>query len=205
MTYLIVFLTAIFSIAAFRNHSLWERFALIPYRVVHERQWWRIFTHGFIHADYVHLLVNMFVLLSFGQYLERTFASMHQIGMISSGDGWFLLLYFGGMVAASLRDVMVQRNNPRFVSIGASGAVSAVVFASIFFNPWSKIYLFALIPIPGIIFGALYVAYSQWMGSRQSDSINHYAHLYGALFGFLFPLLMDSSLLSVFLENLTHF
>lgn len=83
------------------------------------------------------------------------------------------------------------------------GAVSAVVFASIFFNPWSKIYLLGVIPIPGIIFGLLYIGYSSYMGRRQGDRINHFAHLFGALFGFLFPLLMNPSFFSVFWDNLT--
>ena len=138
MTYIIIFLTIIVSIAALRNRTLFDRLSLVPYRVVHDRQWWRVITHGFVHGDYVHLAVNMFVLLSFGQFIERFFGAYQQIGLVSNGDLWYLLLYFGGMVAASVYDLIRYRNNPRYASIGASGAVSAVVFASIFFNPWSK-------------------------------------------------------------------
>ena len=187
MTYIIVFLTVIVSIAALRNRTLFDRLSLVPYRVVHDRQWWRVITHGFVHGDYVHLAVNMFVLLSFGQFIERFFGAYQQIGLVSNGDLWYLLLYFGGMVAASVYDLIRYRNNPRYASIGASGAVSAVVFASIFFNPWSKIY----------------IGYSSYMGRRQGDRINHFAHLFGALFGFLFPLLMNPSFFSVFWDNLT--
>ena len=145
----------------------------------------------------------MFVLLSFGQFIERFFGAYQQIGLVSNGDLWYLLLYFGGMVTASVYDLIRYRNNPRYASIGASGAVSAVVFASIFFNPWSKIYLLGVSPIPGIIFGLLYIGYSSYMGRRQGDRINHFAHLFGALFGFLFPLLMNPSCFSVFWDNLT--
>lgn len=171
MTYIIIFLTVIVSIAALRNRTLFDRLSLVPYRVVHDRQWWRVITHGFVHGDYVHLAVNMFVLLSFGQFIERFFGAYQQIGLVSNGDLWYLLLYFGGMVAASVYDLIRYRNNPRYASIGASGAVSAVVFASIFFNPWSKIYLLGVIPIPGIIFGLLYIGYSSYMGRRQGDRI----------------------------------
>ncbi len=203
MTYIIIFLTIIVSIAALRNRTLFDRLSLVPYRVVHDRQWWRVITHGFVHGDYVHLAVNMFVLLSFGQFIERFFGAYQHIGLVSNGELWYLLLYFGGMVAASVYDLIRYRNNPRYASIGASGAVSAVVFASIFFNPWSKIYLLGVIPIPGIIFGLLYIGYSSYMGRRQGDRINHFAHLFGALFGFLFPLLTNPSFFSVFWDNLT--
>ena len=176
MTYIIVFLTVIVSIAALRNRTLFDRLSLVPYRVVHDRQWWRVITHGFVHGDYVHLAVNMFVLLSFGQFIERFFGAYQQIGLVSNGDLWYLLLYFGGMVAASVSALIRYRHNPRDAS---------------------------LIPIPGIIFGLLYIGYSSYMGRRQGDRINHFAHLFGALFGFLFPLLMNPSFFSVFWDNLT--
>lgn len=203
MTYIIIFLTLIVTIAALRNHSLFDRLALIPYRVIHNREWWRVITHGFIHADYIHMAVNMVVLLSFGQFIEQLFDSYAQIGLIANGDSWYLLLYFGGMVFASIYDLIRHRNNPSFASIGASGAVSAVVFTSIFFNPWGKIYLLGILPIPGIIFGLLYVGYSSYMGQRQGERINHFAHLFGALYGFLFPLLMNANFFSLFWQNLT--
>lgn len=98
-----------------------------------------------------------------------------------------------------------HRNDPRYVSIGASGAVSAVVFASIFFNPWSKIYFFGILPIPGILFGALYVGYEQYLSRRGGDNVNHNAHLWGALYGFVFPLLLEPSLWHAFIRNLTQF
>ena len=87
MTYIIVFLTVIVSIAALRNRTLFDRLSLVPYRVVHDRQWWRVITHGFVHGDYVHLAVNMFVLLSFGQFIERFFGAYQQIGLVSTSAG----------------------------------------------------------------------------------------------------------------------
>ena len=202
MTYTIIFLTLIVTIAALRNRTLFNRLALIPYRVNHNREWWRVITHGFVHADYIHLAVNMVVLLSFGQFIEQFFDAYTQIGLISNGDAWYLLLYFGGMICASIYDLVRYRNNPAYASIGASGAVAAVVFTSIFFNPWGKLYLLGIIPIPGIIFGLLYIGYSSYMGRRQGERINHFAHLFGALYGFLFPLLMDTNFCSLFWQNL---
>lgn len=203
MTYILIFITVVVSVLCFRDRNMFDKLSFVPYRVVHNREWYRMLSHVFVHGDYVHLAVNMFVLLSFGQNIERLFKAYAQAGSIFSSWICYLLLYFGGALAASLYDVIKRRNNPYFVSVGASGAVAAVVFASIFFNPWSKLYFFGVLPIPGIVFGVLYILYSQYMSKKSGDNINHNAHLYGALFGFLFPILMNPSFLQVFLTNLT--
>ncbi len=204
MTLIIIFVTVVLSIAALRNRTLFGQMALVPYRVIHNHQWGRVILHGFVHADYIHLTVNMLVLLSFGPFIEQAFGLWQRIGLISNSDLWFLTLYFGGMVAAAVYDLVRYRDHPRYASIGASGAVSAVVFASIFFNPWNKIYLLGILPIPGIIFGLLYIGYSLYAGRRASDRINHFAHLFGALFGFVLPPLMSPSSFATFWNNLTN-
>ena len=205
MTYILIFITAIVSIAAFNNRQLFDRLACVPYRAVHRREWYRAVSYGFVHGDYMHLIVNMLVLLSFGQFLEQLFKAYQQAGTIFSGYLSYGLLYFGGLLFSVLPDLVRRRNDPQYASIGASGAVSAVIFTSIFFNPWSKIYFFGILPIPGILFGILYVGYEQYMSRRPGDHINHNAHLFGALFGFVFPLLMEPSLWHVFVKNLTSF
>lgn len=202
MTYILIFITAIVSILCFNNRQLASRLSLDPYMVVHRHQWYRVITHGFVHADYTHLLVNMFVLWSFGSAIERIFKTQEFAGMISSGYLTYALLYFGALVVSSLLDVYKYRNNPHYSSIGASGAVSAVVFTSIFFNPLGMIYFFAVIPIPGILFGVLYLFYENYAARRQGDNINHYAHIVGAVYGFIFPLLISFSLINVFLNGL---
>ena len=205
MTYILIFITAIVSIAAFNNRQLFDRLAFVPYRVVHRREWYRAVSYGFVHGDYMHLIVNMLVLLSFGQFLEQLFKAYQQAGTIFSGYLSYGLLYFGGLLFSVLPDLVRRRNDPQYASIGASGAVSAVIFTSIFFNPRSKIYFFGILPIPGILFGILYVGYEQYMSRRPGDHINHNAHLFGALFGFVFPLLMEPSLWHVFVKNLMSF
>ena len=105
------------------------------------------------------------------------------------------------MIFASLYDLIKHHNDPYYVSIGASGAVSAVLFSYILFDPWSKILLFAIIPVPGIIFGVVYLAYCQYMAKRAGDNINHNAHFYGAVYGFLYPALLNPSLLKAFLSH----
>ncbi len=195
ITYFIIAATALVSWVSFSRPELLNKLALIPYKVVHNNEWYRLLSHGFVHADMMHLLVNMFTFWSFGTYLETIFAR-------TGFPVWaYPALYFGGMIVASLYDVIKRRDNPYFVSVGASGAVSAVLFSSIFFDPWSKILLFAVIPIPGIIFGVLYLVYCQYMGKQAKDHINHNAHFYGAVFGFIFPLFLNPSLISVFLSH----
>mgnify|MGYP001079404276 FL=1 len=194
-TDLLIIVTAAVSIACFNKYQLFERLSLKPYRVVQHQEWWRIITHGFVHADWIHLLVNMFTFWSFGGYIETAFE------YLGFGKWAFLTLYFGGMIAASISDIIRYRNAEWYTSIGASGAVSAVLFAAIFLNPWDKILLFAVIPIPGILFGVLYLAYCQYMARQGGDNINHNAHFYGAVFGFVFPILLEPRLFQMFLSH----
>ena len=162
ITYLIIGITVILSFICFSNRELFMKLAFIPYRTIRNHEYYRIVTHGFIHADMTHLLVNMFTFWSFGLYIERTFRYM------GFGSGAYLALYFGGMIVASLYDLIKRRNDPYYVSIGASGAVSAVLFTSIFLDPWGKILFFAVLPVPGIVFGLLYLAYCQYMAKQTS-------------------------------------
>lgn len=145
ITYIIIGITALVSWLCFNNVELFRKLALIPYRTVKNNEWYRLITHGFVHADMTHLLVNMFTFWSFGAYIEKVF------GYLGFGAWGFLGLYFGGMIFASLYDLIKHHNDPYYVSIGASGAVSAVLFSYILFDPWSKILLFAIIPVPRII------------------------------------------------------
>ncbi|MDL2212762.1 rhomboid family intramembrane serine protease [Bacteroides sp. OttesenSCG-928-E20] len=195
MTYIIIGITVVVSYMCFGNREWFEKLAFVPYYTAKRKEWYRLITHGFVHADTMHLLINMFTFWSFGAYMEQFFK------MLGYGSFTFLILYFGGMIVASLHDLIKRKDNPYYISVGASGAVSAILFSSIFFDPWGKILLFAVIPIPGIVFGVLYLAYCQYMARKGVDNINHNAHFYGAVFGFLFPLLLDPSFIHVFLEN----
>lgn len=195
ITYILIGVTVLVSYLCFNNADLFRKLAFIPYRTVKDNEWYRLITHGFVHADMTHLLVNMFTFWSFGTYMEALFSN------IGLGAGGYLGLYFGGMIVASLYDLIKRRNDPYYVSIGASGAVSAILFASILLNPWGKILFFAVLPIPGIIFGFIYLAYCQYMNKRGGDNINHNAHFYGAVYGFVYPVILEPSLLQAFLSH----
>jgi membrane associated rhomboid family serine protease len=202
-TIIIIAVTCLVSFACFGSPRRVDALALKPYEVVEKRQWWRVVTHGFVHGDTLHLLINMIVLYSFGSAVEWRFEELSAAGTIGHPLRAYLILYFGGMVFATIRDLVKSRHNPYYASIGASGAVSAVVFTSIFFEPWAKILIFGIIPIPGILFGVLYLAYSQCGArkKRERDNINHYAHFYGALFGLFYPLLLNPALVHDFIAN----
>lgn len=195
ITYIIIGITVLVSYLCFNNADLFRKLAFIPYRTIRNHEWYRLVTHGFVHADTMHLFVNMFTFWSFGTYMEDVYQ------YVGFGKLGYLGLYFGGMIAASVYDLIKRRNDPYYMSIGASGAVSAVLFSSIFFDPWGKILLFAIIPIPGIAFGVLYLVYCQYMAKQAGDAINHNAHFYGALYGFLFPALLHPASIEVFLSH----
>lgn len=204
ITLIIVIVNVLFSVAAFRYKDLLYRFDLSPYRMVHSREYYRIFTHAFLHTDYVHLGINMIVLYSFGTGIEHIFSRLEQQGVIFSGPFFFTLLYILAILLSSLSTIVRYRNDESYSAVGASGAVSAVVFTYIFFSPLQKIYFYFVLPIPGIVFGILYLVYSSYMGRRNKDNINHAAHFWGAMVGFVFPILMEPGLINHFLENLIN-
>ncbi|HPI70655.1 MAG TPA: rhomboid family intramembrane serine protease [Tenuifilaceae bacterium] len=201
-TVVLIIFTAVISIIALNNKRLMEKLLLRPYYIVHNKEWYRVLSHAFIHADLIHLLVNMLVLLSFGLYLEEIFDHLKEIGVIKFPVLHFLTLYFGGIVISCLSTIRKYKDTIYYRGVGASGAVSAVVFINIFFNPLDNLYLFGVIPIPAVVFGAAYLIYSRYMSKKASDGINHSAHFAGAIFGFIYPLLIDPSLVSIFIKGL---
>ncbi len=202
MTLYIVLFTSIISILAFSRPELMYRLQFNPYQVYHRKEYYRLISHSLLHADWVHLFINMIVLFSFGTAVERYFAGLEDMNMLGSPVLTFLLLYCGAVIVSSLSTLKKHKDNHWYNAVGASGGVSAVIFTSIFFAPWQNLLLYAIIPIPGILFGVLYLAYSHYMSKKASDNINHDAHFIGAVYGLLFPLLIDLSLLSTFIEQL---
>ncbi|MFW6095238.1 MAG: rhomboid family intramembrane serine protease, partial [Bacteroidota bacterium] len=199
---IIIALTIVVSLLAFNDNNLFKKLQLNPYLVIQRNQWHRVITHGFIHADSIHLLVNMIVLFSFGRSVENQFdilAKNHQI--INSATLHMIILYFAGMIIASSTTIFKHKNNYQYNSVGASGAVSAVVFAAIFFSPKNTILIMGIIPIPAILFGILYLIYSQYKSRKGNDNVNHDAHFLGAVFGFIYPVIIDPSLLNYFLNS----
>jgi membrane associated rhomboid family serine protease len=205
MTYLIIAFTAIISILSFRNSAYFSKLQFNAYQIYHRKEWYRLLSHGFLHANWTHLIVNMLVLFIFGPVVENLFKQHGFGGSVRLYPLIFLLFYLSAIVLSSLLSLFKQRNNAWYNSVGASGAVSAIIFSYIFFNPWKKIYIYGILPVPGIILGAVYLIYSQYMSKRNVDNINHDAHFVGAVFGFLFPVIMDYSLMGNFIRDLVSF
>lgn len=202
VTLLIIVFTALVSISAFSKPELIFKYQFNPYQVAHRKQWYRFFSHALVHGDWMHLIINMLVLYFFGSAVEKYY--VFYFGPIK-GLIFFILLYATALVAASLTTFEKYRDQPHYNAVGASGAVSALLFASVAFNPWMKIYLYGIIGLPGIIWALIYVAYSYYMGKKGQDNINHEAHLWGGVFGFVFTMLLKPSLFMIFIDKLKDF
>jgi membrane associated rhomboid family serine protease len=202
MTYILIIFTALVSIPAFSNHEWFSKLQFNPYQVYHRREVYRLLTHGFLHANWMHLIVNMMVLYFFGPTVEQYMRQILSPEMQHWSKLVYLLFYLCSIVVSSLISLYKYRDNVGYNAVGASGAVSAVIFFYIFFNPWERIYFYGILPVPGIIMGVLYLVYSQYMSRRGTDNINHDAHMVGALFGFIFPLFINFHLISYFLDKL---
>ena len=195
---IIAVLIFIISNIAFRENQIFYKYQLNAYDFVHKKQYYRIITHAFLHADWAHLLINILVFISFGQALLAYF----QYFWGDSANLIFIVFFVSAIMVSSIYSIYKNRNNISYNAIGSSGAVSAVLFASIFFDPWHKIYFFGVLPIPGIVFGILYLGYSFYMGKKNQDNIGHDAHFWGAVYGFIFPILIQPNLIGLFTQQL---
>ena len=201
MTLLLIVLNVVFSYAAFTSREVMGKAIFNPYLVSHNKEWWRFITSGFIHADWLHLGVNMFTLYFFGDIT----LFMYKIAFGDHAIYYFLVMYFGGMIVACLPAYQKHKDDPGYNALGASGAISSLLFAFIIFQPMEPIYLYGVIGLPGVIFAVLYLFYSNYAAKRARDNIGHEAHLWGAIFGFTFTLVMKPELFSKFIESITGF
>ena len=187
MTLVLVIITVLISLGGFNNQKIVDDLIFHPPAIIKRNQYYRFITHGFIHADLIHLAFNMLALYSFGTHLERVFN--HHCFFGESGKLMYLLLYFTALIVASLPDLIKYRNNYLFSSLGASGAVCAVLFATVLLFPTLKVGLFFIPGIPGWIFAIIYLAYCVWADKKDQTRINHSAHFWGSVYGLLFVIL----------------
>lgn len=199
LTYAIMAITVAFSFYAFSRPEVLRKFMMTPYLIHHKKQYYRFVSSGFIHNDHMHLLLNMFSFYFFGRNVEFIFTAI--FGPVLGGV-YFLALYLMAIVASDLPTFFKQKNNPAYNALGASGGVAAIIFASIIFQPLNDICLYGVLCFPGFILGTLYVAFSYYQGRKANDGINHDAHLYGALFGLVFCIVMYPDCIPFFIEQL---
>ena len=214
LTYAILVITILVSLKAFNDEDLKRKLLMNPYDVVHYKKWYRSFTHAFIHADFMHLGFNMYVLYMFGveaqqgggtspylKSLEPAFVD--DFGLM--GYWYFFLLYVGGILFSSMYAIYKHRDNPGYNSLGASGAVSAVIFGCIILNPNARLGLIFLpesLFLPAYIFGPLMLVAEYYMGKRGGTRIAHDAHILGALFGIVFTIAIHPQYIVDFFNNI---
>jgi membrane associated rhomboid family serine protease len=203
VTLFILIVTCVVSFLAFQSNELKNRMIFNPYLIHTNGQWYRFISSGLIHADYIHLFVNMYVLYFFGNNVEFYYKEIFGEKAIV----YLVLLYFGGMMMSVLPTYGKHKNDPGYNALGASGAVSSVVFAYILFNPLDKLCLYGLpfLCLPSIIFGVAYLIYCFYSSKRGRDNVNHDAHFWGAVYGFVLTIVLKPALVLSFFDQLIYF
>ena len=198
ITLVLIAINCILSFMCFSNNDLLNKLIFHPPAVAQQRQWYRFLTSGFIHKDGNHLLLNMITLFFFGMVLEPGFTTL------GLGPVLYAVFYLSAIIVSEIPTYIKKRNDENYYSLGASGAVSAVVFAIVLFAPWELIYLKFFIPIPFILYAVGYIIYSFYMDRKGTDHVGHSAHLWGALYGIVFMLIAYPDSLKIFMDKITH-
>ena len=199
ITVIIIAITCIVSILCFNGTLNGNKLIFNAYQVWHRKEWYRMLTSGMIHSGWGHLFFNMLTLYFFGRVVEQYFSAAFG-GVL--GAVLYVMLYVSALAISSLGDLVKYRDNWNYNALGASGAVSAVLFASILFAPKMGIYIYLIpIPVPGYIFAPLYLLYCWYMAKRNMDNIGHTAHFWGAVYGMLFPIICKPDVLSFCLSQ----
>lgn len=216
ITIIIALVTVITSFAAFNNESLRSRLMFNPFLVAHKKQYERIGGHALIHADFMHLFFNMYVFYEFGRILELVLTNEVYFSNVlpneefwgrTMGSLYYLTLYSGGVVFASIPALKKQSNNPNYNSLGASGAVSAVLLGYILIFPTAELRLliFPFFGIPAFVMGIFFFWYESYMNKTRMTNIAHDAHLYGAGFGLLFMTIIQPQFLVRFYSEVVNY
>lgn len=193
MILLIILITIFISFRGFTQPHFIEKYKFSPFRIDQFKEHHRWITGGFLHADMTHLFFNLFTLYSTSAILGYLYSSYE-----------IVFFYLSAIVVSGIPDFFTYRKNPYYSAIGASGAVSAALFSLLIFDPWTKITLFFVIPIPFIIFAVLYLYYSYYMSKKNADNIGHRAHITGAVYGILFAAIKSPEQFGNFLQSLTN-
>lgn len=199
ITIIIIAITCLVSILCFNGTLNGNKLLFNAYQVWHRKEWYRMLTSGIIHSGWGHLFFNMLTLYCFGRVVEQYFAAV--FGGVT-GTVLYIMLYVSALAVSSIGDLIKYRDDWNYNALGASGAVSAILFASILFAPKMGIYIYLIpIPIPGYIFAPLYLLYCWYMAKRNMDNIGHTAHFWGAVYGLLFPIVCKPETLAFCLSQ----
>jgi membrane associated rhomboid family serine protease len=201
VTLILIGVTVAASIYAWNNPEIQQKWMFNPFAVHNARQYYRFLSSGFIHTNSMHLLFNMIALFFFGGVIERIYENTFGgIGILL-----YLITYLAGIVVSNIKTYIKYKDSSYYNSLGASGGVASILFASILYRPTASICLYFAICIPAFILGAIYLIYSYYSGRRMSDNVNHDAHLFGSLFGIIFTILLRPAVLIEFIERIKNF
>lgn len=190
-TLILILANVVISVAALAVRPILDGGMLTTVNVRQGGDYYRLISSGFLHAGPLHLIVNMFTLFFFGPSLEQVLGSQR-----------FLIVYLGALLAGSVFALVRNWSNPRYAALGASGAVSGVVLAVCLYIPFNMVYLFAILPMPLIVFAVLYILYSVYGMGKENRVIGHEAHLGGAIGGVLLTLIVDPRAITIFLNEI---
>lgn len=200
-TLILIIVTVAASIYSWNNPVIQQRWMFNPFTVHNARQYYRFLSSGFIHSNSLHLIFNMIALYFFGGVIERIY--MNTFG--AKGVIYYLITYLAGIIVSNIKTYVKYKNSSYYNSLGASGGVASILFASIIYRPTSSICLYFAICIPAFILGAIYLIYTYYSGKKLSDNINHDAHLFGSLFGIVFTILLRPVVIVEFIERIKNF
>lgn len=200
VTIILISVTCLVSILCLSGRLNINKLLFHAYSVWHRKDWYRMLTYGVVHAGWGHLFFNMLTLFFFGRVVEEYFqlAFGGTLGIVL-----YLVLYVSAIAVSTVWDLVKYKDDWNYSAVGASGAVSAILFASILFEPKMGIYIYLIpIPVPGYVFAPLYLLYCWYMARRNQDNIGHSAHFWGAVYGLVFPLVCRPDILGHFLASL---
>jgi membrane associated rhomboid family serine protease len=200
ITRVILAVTILISIYAMQNESVKSRLMFNAYQINHRKEWWRFFSNGFIHADWLHLFFNMYTFYIFGSAVEAGYNDVFG----TKGPLFYILLYVGAIAMSSLYSYEKNKHNIYYNALGASGAVSAVMFAFIVLAPTAQLSLFILpgVRLPAYLFGLIILGIEHYLSRRGNTGIAHDAHFWGAIFGIVFTIALRPSLATDFIEQI---
>lgn len=199
MTFIIIIVTTIISIIGINNANFQNKLMLNPYKITQKSEYWRFLTSGFAHENYWHLFFNMITLFFFGFSVENALDAQ---GL--DGNLHFCLLYVLALIVSDIPTFLKYKNVSGYNSLGASGAVSAIVFAYIIFSPADKICMYIILCLPGVVWGGIYLIYSAWQAKNTQALVNHDAHFYGALCGIVYVLLVAPQAGPAFMSQISN-
>jgi len=201
ITLSIIVLTSLISLTALNNSRIMDDLIFWPPAISMRHQYYRFITCGLIHADFLHLGFNMMTLYFFGRALEVVYR-----GELGLQHYYYLILYVLAIIVANIPTYLKRKDDYNYRSLGASGAVCAVMFAFILIDPWQTLYLFgsSALRIPAIFYAVLFLGYTIYMSKKGGDNVNHDAHLWGSIFGIVFTIILRPSVVSSFILALQH-